>query len=143
MCSCTTTPLTGRAVERIEVDDDEAVIRRAHLGVVPRRLRIGERYRAVGQAADHAPDPRRAATRRPSGSTSALGRARPAGDDRGVDDEVADAGVGVDGERDAHRPDEVVLRLARVLARRVGQLVDERFAEAGETLEVVFRERGS
>ena len=68
-CSCTTTPLTSRAVSRAEVDDAEAVVVAADLGVVARHLRVGERDRAVGQAADR---PRLLAELHPA----AVGRAR-------------------------------------------------------------------
>ena len=46
-------PVDLGAVDRAEVDDAKAEIVAAHLGVLARRLRIGERYRAVGHAADH------------------------------------------------------------------------------------------
>ena len=59
-------------------------------------------------------------------------------DDRGVDREIADAGVRVGDELDLDRTDEAVVGLARVLTDRVGELADQRIVEALEPGEVGF-----
>ena len=111
-CSCDRDAVDGRAVQRIRGRRPRSRARRG----APRRgggTPAGRRA-AIAQSGSR---PIRTAsspswTRRPSGEHEGAGGAGRAGDDRGVDREVADAARGSTSRRDLDRPDEVVVRLA-------------------------------
>ena len=137
-CSCTTTPLTCVPLSRAEVDDLEAVIGPADLGVVARHLGVGERDRAVGEAADADRLVAELRCGRRRGAPARRSCPAPPPTIAASTREVADAGASGRHERDLDRALEVVALDSRPCSRTVSASSrDERVVEAGEALEVV------